>query len=483
MKQNFSIIISFLFFVPTALQAADTIKNESPNILFILSDDQGWSQVSKPMHPEIPESHSKYLNTPNIDRLGDSGIRFTSGYAPAPICTPTRRSILCGVSTARGGTEFKSSFIPADHMTIPKAMIRANPAYMCAHFGKWGGTTMISSPEESGYIASDGITGNPTGGMPITFGYKNHREAPPFFIDNEDPKRTTSVTNSAVDFIRRAVEENRPFYVQVSYYAPHLSIVCGQETLNRYLGKGEPDRGYPPAWAAMLDEMDQGVGRLLDLLDDLNIDENTYVFFSSDNGGSEFVPGKNDEKKPLNHPLSGSKSTLMEGGIRVPFIVRGPGIKPGSHSNVPVVGYDLLPTFYDIAGGVQQLPDEIDGGSIRHLFHDPFSGVVKRPLDAIVFHHPGKLSSAIRQGSYKLYVIWDQNGNIGSRYLFNLDSNVVENKNTDIADANIGIADQMQNTLFDYLQSVDAKDPKTILDYLPRKKNKASSPPGFDERR
>jgi len=207
------------------------------------------------------------------------------------------------------------------------------------------------------------------------------------------------------------------------------------------------------------------------------------VIFSSDNGGSESVPGKNNEKKPLNHPLSGSKSTLIEGGIRVPFIVRGPGIKPGSFSNVPVIGYDLLPTFYDIAGGKQQLPGEIDGGSIRPLFSDPVNGVVKRPLDALVFHHPGRLSSAIRQGSYKLYVTWNQYGKINSRYLFNLDAEVVENENTNIADANSSRADQLQNILFNYLQLVEAKDPKTILDYLPGNQRTPSPPPGFDEQR
>lgn len=482
MKQKSIILKSLLMITPVALQATDTVRKESPNILFILSDDQGWSQVSKPMHTGIPESCSHYLNTKNIDRLGDSGIRFTSGYAPAPLCTPSRRSILCGVTAARGGTEFKSSFVPADHLTIPKALKQANPEYLCAHFGKWGGPTMISLPEECGYDASDGQTGNPTGGMPSTLGVTgSHKNGPTYFIDNQDPKRTVSVTNSAVNFMRGAVEKGRPFFVQVSYYAVHLSVVCGEETLAKYQLRGQPDRGYPPAWAAMLDEMDQGVGRLLDLLNELNIADNTYVFFMSDNGGSESIPGKIVDAPHLNHPLSGSKQSLLEGGIRVPFLVSGPGITPGSYSNIPVTGYDLLPTFYDLAGGKQQLTGEIDGGSIRPLFNDPVNGVVKRPLDALIFHRPGYLSSAIRQGPDKLFVTWNQKGRIKSLNLYNLDEDVVENGCTDIARTNSRRAKQLKNILLDYLLSVNAKNPKTIIDELPVNQRRAMPIPVIEE--
>ena len=120
-----------------------------PNIVLILTDDQGWSQVSQAMDPRIGESRSTYLETPSMSRLAREGMRFTSGYSPAPLCTPTRRSILCGTSAARSGTEFKSEWIPAEHMTIPKALKNANRDYRCAHFGKWG-ENMISTPEQCG---------------------------------------------------------------------------------------------------------------------------------------------------------------------------------------------------------------------------------------------------------------------------------------------------------------------------------------------
>jgi len=133
-----------------------------PNIVLILTDDQGWSQMSQAMDPRITESRSTYLETPSMSRLAREGIRFTSGYSPAPLCTPTRRSILCGTSAARSGTEFKSEWIPAEHMTIPRALKRASSNYRCAHFGKWG-TDMISTPQQCGYDTSDGMTGNNTG--------------------------------------------------------------------------------------------------------------------------------------------------------------------------------------------------------------------------------------------------------------------------------------------------------------------------------
>jgi arylsulfatase A-like enzyme len=183
------LLLSMILLIP-----AQRLPANSPNIILILTDDQGWSQLSARMDPRVPESCSAYLETPNMARLARGGMRMTSGYSPAPLCTPTRRSILCGTSAARSGTEFKSDWVPAEHMTIPKALKLANPAYRCAHFGKWG-EQMISTPAQCGYDTSDGETGNVTGGMPSSLGIASgsHADGPPHFIDNEDPKRTKSI--------------------------------------------------------------------------------------------------------------------------------------------------------------------------------------------------------------------------------------------------------------------------------------------------
>ena len=455
MKNKLFICIALILGSTLWMGAANPLKPDSPNIILILTDDQGWSHVSKAMDPKEAESFSEYLSTPNINKLGDAGIRFTSGYAPAPICTPTRRSILCGASAARSGTEFRSEYVPADHMTIPRALKKANPAYYCAHFGKWG-EHMISTPEECGYDRSDGETGNHTGGMPNSLGVKAHDQGPDYFIDEENPKLTFSLTDSAIRFMNHAVKEKRPFYLQVSYYATHLSIVCKQETLLKYYRKGVPDRMYPRSFAAMLEDLDQGIGLLLDALDQSGVAENTYVVFMSDNGGQRFMPGNDESRKHLNAPLTDFKQSLYEGGIRVPFMVRGPGIKPGSYSHVPVVGYDLLPTFYELAGGKKKLPDEVDGGSIFSLFQNPESGKVKRDAGALIFHRPiKKSSSAVRQGSHKLMLSWNKEGEITDRHLYNLDDSVVESEETDIAGQNEEKADQLQAILLDFLEALD----------------------------
>lgn len=422
--------------------------DDSPNFLFILTDDQGWSQLSAPIHPDKPESASAYLNTPNMNRLAAGGMRFTSGYSPAPLCTPTRRSVLCGMTPARQkGTEFVSGFCPADHLTMPRALKRADPAYRCAHFGKWG-SRMVSTPGESGYDSSDGETGNVTGGM------ENKQKE---YHIVEDPKRTGSVTRRAVEFMREQADAGNPFYVQVSYYAVHLRVEVLEATLKKYRRRGLPDRGYTQAWAAMLEELDTAVGDLLKALDDMGIAGRTYVVFMADNGGRKTVPGGDAAALPTNYPLRGAKHSLYEGGVRVPFFVSGPGVPPGSVCHTPVAGYDLLPTFYDLAGGRSPLPGYIDGGSFAPLLAGPGKGKVTRSFDALIFHRPRKHMSTIRMGNDKLMIHWTAQGKIESRELFDLEADPYEQ--TDLSATARARADDLESKLLGYLRDVDARGP------------------------
>lgn len=442
-----------------AIGSALAADRRPPNILLILTDDHGWSQVSRTMHPDVPEGQSSYLRTPNIDRIGREGVRFSSGYAPAPLCTPTRRSILCGTSAARSGSEFASKWVPKDHLTLPNALKKAGAGYRSAHFGKWG-EQMNSTPEEAGYDASDGLTGNSTGGMPNTLNPgvagAGHGNTPDYYTNQKDPKLTGHITDRSLAFMRESVRMGKPFYVQASYYAVHLSIVCREETLKRVQARGTPDREYTHAWVAMLEEMDAGVGRLLDGLKELGIDDNTYVVFTADNGGRGGMPGHDAKRPPANLPLTGQKHTLWEGGIRVPFAVKGPGIPAGEVCHVPVAGYDLLPTFYDLAGGKAPLPREIDGVSLKPLFQRPRDGTVARPNGSLIFHRPGRLVSVIRQGEYKLLVNWNRNNTIASRELFRFAPDPRE-EGRDIARKEPARADALQATLLSYLESVNAE--------------------------
>ena len=434
MKTSFILIA--LFGVITALQA------DSLNIILILTDDQGWSQRSGLMDPDNPQTGSSYLYTPAMDRIAKEGMRFTGGYSPAPLCTPTRRSILCGTSAARSGTEFASKWVPADHMTLPRALKLANPKYQCAHFGKWG-EKMISSPEECGYDVSDGHTGNVTGGMA-------DKMQPAHIV--EDPKRTGSVTDRTIKFIQKQTKAGKPFYVQVSYYAVHLRTELRQASLEKYQKKGAPDRAYSQGWAGMLEELDRGIGRLLDELDTLGISENTYVVFTTDNGGRGIVPGGNPKSPAPNVPLSGAKHSLLEGGIRVPLIVRGPSIKAGSVCRVPVVGYDFLPTFYALAGGKDDLSKELDGGSFVPLFSDPETDSVKRPIDGLIFSRPRQRMAAIRAGKWKLLAKINAKREIQSSKLFNVVEDIAE-KN-DLFTTQADKAKQLQARLKTYLETV-----------------------------
>jgi arylsulfatase A-like enzyme len=337
---------------------------------------------------------------------------------------------------------FASSWVPSEHLTIPRALKAVNPAYRCAHFGKWG-EVMISSPEECGYDASDGKTANVTGGLLDRLGE---------FLIVEDPKRTQTVTRRAIGFMREQASAGRPFYAQVSYYAPHIRVEVLEATLRKYRLKGEPDRGYTPAWAAMMDELDTGIGELLDELDRLGIAEETYVFLMSDNGARWEIPGGDPSLPSTNHPLSGAKLSLLEGGIRVPFLVRGPQIAANSICHVPVTGYDLLPTFFELAGGRSPLPDGIGGGSIKPLFTDPESGTVSRPLDALFFHAPQASMSAIRQGDSKLLIRWSRQGEIVERRLHDLGVDYSETEN--LADEQPALADLLETELIEYLRAV-----------------------------
>lgn len=447
-----------------ALCAVAAESPKPPNFLLLLSDDQGWSQVSRTLHPDVADGQSSYLRTPNIDRLGREGVRFSSGYAPAPLCTPTRRSIQCGTTAARTGSEFVSQWIPAEHLTIPKALKQADPSYRCAHYGKWG-EQMISSPEECGYDASDGMTGNFDGGTPRSPNPNQadaaHDNTAVFYTNQPDPKLTGHITDRTLAFMRESVKLNRPFFVQASYYAIHLSIVCQTETLKRFEARGTPDREYTAPWAAMLEELDAGVGRLLDGLKELGIADNTYVVFTSDNGGHGSLPGRDTSRLPANHPLTGHKHQLYEGGIRVPFVVKGPGVPAGEVCHVPVAGYDLLPTFHDLAGGHKPLPAQVDGVSLKPLWQNPRLARIDRPNDALIFHRPGRKVFAIRQGDDKLLLFWDKNGAVASRELYRFSPDPRET-GRDRATEDPAKADALQSVLVAYLKSVNAETPQTV---------------------
>ena len=500
------ILVAFvgLFVLSPRLDAAEPAQAR-PNFIFILTDDQGWAESGVPMHPDIKDACCPYLSTPNLERLAKAGMRFSSGYSPGPLCTPTRRSVLSGKSTARNrGSEFRSNFYdPSKHLTIPKALKAVDSAYRCAHFGKWG-ENMEATPEQCGYDESDGDTGNLTGN-----GNAAWKQGGEQFSPQQDPKLITSLTGRAMDFITRQAKQNRPFYMQVSHYASHLQIQAHPDTVEKYRKKGESPRTFPPEWAAMTEDLDTGIGQLLDKIDELGLTGNTYVFMSADNGGSPY--GRNNElylkmlnvggpegkpqvaakapasnphaapdALPDNYPLRGAKQWLYEGGIRVPFIARGPGIQANSWCHQPVAQYDLLPTMVDLAGGTFPLAEELDGGSLREVLENAGKGGIKRALDGVVFHRPNRGQSAYRSGDWKLVISWGPDDKPAKTELFDLSKDISEQ--TNLAEAQPAKAAAMWATLSQYLQDVNAEKVADFGGIGKKKKPNAKAAPGLKTR-
>lgn len=434
---------------PQAVQA-------QPNFVFILTDDQGWSELSFAMDPAVADAASAYLVTPNMARFAESGMRFTSGYSPAPLCTPTRRSIFCGMTPARQrGTEFKGEFDWQGRLTMPKALKQANRDYVTAHFGKFG-SQMGADPDEVGFDESDGWTGNATGGMGTPPNFKDRGET----IVKDDPKLAFTLAERAIDFMERRTEQKQPFYLQISHYATHLQVQTRQSSLEKFEAKGTPDRAITHAFAGMLLDLDESIGLVLDAVERLGLTDNTYIVMMADNGGRDPVPGGQKTLPPPNRPLRGFKHNLFEGGIRVPFLVAGPGVKANSISHTPVAGYDLLPTFYDLAGGSKPLPPQIDGGSFRPVLEAGGVGAVKRSFPGLVFHRPKRNtdpSSAIRVGDYKLLLQYATPKRPRKALLFDLNSDVGER--TDLSAKLTEKAKEMEDLLLGYLESVNAETP------------------------
>ena len=420
------IILSVLY----GCKLAPTKSNKkSPNFIIILADDQGWNGTSVQMMDDEIQSKSDYHQTPNIEALANRGMRFSSAYASAPVCSPSRYSIQFGQTPARlkmirVGMNTKH----IDHqtaLTIPKLLKSIDPNYTAAHFGKWG---IDVEPSVLGYDYSDGITGNKDGG----FNYKSSRKIQWGNTITEDPKKIFSTTQSAIDFIESQAKSETPFFLQVSHYAVHSDIMMREETLEKYkdIDKGRYQKH--PGFAAMTEDLDSGVGLLLDRVKELGLESNTYIIYTSDNGAVPVMPPKRFYKQGSNFPLRRGKWGAMKGGIRVPFIVAGPEIMAGAESTAPITFSDLLPTIVDLAGNKKLNQTNLDGGSFKTLLANDGKGVVKRFSEGLVFHVPYENGIALKRAhsaiiieDFKLIKFHDTN----ELLLFNIAQDLEENNN------------------------------------------------------
>ena len=416
----------------TALPCVTHAAPRPPNIVFILSDDLGWTDTAT--------YGSKYYETPNIDRLASQGLKLTR-YHNCQNCQPTRAALMTGQYGARTGVYTVGGIerfdwqtrplrpvdnvqqLPLDRSTIAQQLKAAG--YATGMFGKWHlGQQGKYHPGQRGF--DEAITSM---GQHFDFATQPPVEVPKgiYLAD--------WLTDKAVDFITR--HKDGPFFL----YLPHFGVHSPHQAKTALIEKFKPKPGVgghnPPTYAAMIYSVDESVGRVMKLLDDLKLADNTVLIFSSDNGGvggyvREGVKQAGDITD--NAPLRSGKGSLYEGGTRDPFIVRWPGVtKPGSLCDVPAIHVDIFPTFLDIAGAKQQGKQILDGESLVPLMRSP-TATLKR--DAIYQHFPGYLGAGagswrttpvglIEVGDWKLMEFFED----GRLELYNLKDDIGESKN------------------------------------------------------
>ncbi|UCE50141.1 MAG: sulfatase [Phycisphaerales bacterium] len=434
-------------------QPNDAAKADRPNFVFVLSEAQGWTNSSVQMDPNIPNSRSDFYRTPNLERLSESGIRFSDFYAPSPRCTPSRASFFTGKSPAKLHMTFVSERGPTNPKILEPNVLLEMPleettiaellkttGYATAHFGKWHVGRI--HPSRHGFDESDGATSN--GG--------------PQNVQHPNPKQAYAITASGIDFMTRQVEAAKPFYLQISHYAARRADDATEDSYRTVLGWPGAAEGDQAGQAACLLDLDITIGMILNKLREIGIADNTFVIYSTDHG----TPG-------WNRPLTNGKGTVSEGGLRVPLIISGPGIDKNSFSNVRTSGVDLFPTIAQLARVKQNLPKGLEGGSLVPLLTNARRGKVKRDREELIFHvpHYDKDSrgpaSVILLGKYKLIRIYET----GKRLLFDLSTDISERN--DLADIMPEKVEELDQRMTEYLKEVNAQMPRINPNYDPDK--------------
>ncbi len=450
-------VLAFLAGRPTMAAAP------RPNIVVIMADDLGWMDL----HCQGNER----LDTPALDQLAAEGMRFTDAYAAAPVCSPTRAAMMTGQAPGRLGLTNhapgnKDGFsregsglreplternLALSYITIAERLSEAG--YTTAHIGKWHLSYVPRNqksapqepdlrPEHQGFDVN--IGGCFRGGPPSYFAPYRIPALPDGKEGEYLPER---LADEAIAYVRK--NKDRRFFLSWWPYSVHYPMQARESLIAKYRKRKGPGI-KDPVYAAMIEGMDTEIGRFLKALDDDGLRDNTLVIFKSDNGGY------NGD----NRPLRGFKGMLLEGGIRIPWIVRWPGkVESGTTCNTPVISMDCYPTLLEVAG-LKPTPDQtVDGLSLLPLLTQ--SGRFER--DAIYFHYPNwafhkrnKLGGVIREGDYKLIKRYGD----GTLELYNLKSDIGERMN--LAAKSPDLAARMNEKLTAWLREIDARMPVDV---------------------
>ncbi len=437
---------------------------QQPNFIVILGEGAGWTSTSVPMDDTVPGSKSDLLQTPNLARIASEGMRFANFYAASARCTPSRAAIFTGKSPAQLHMTFintgrrrdaSAAADPGRRMIEPVALMELpvgevtigdvlkRVGYATAHFGKWHVGRV--SPAQHGFDESDGPTGNEE---------PDHNE-------NPNPQEAFGMGERGVVFMARQAKAGKPFYLQMSHYPGRRGEAdVRPETYAAVRQRAGANDARHVASAAIIEDMDAAIGAVLKNIDELGIANNTYVIYTTDHGAQ----GRN-----ANRPLAGGKGTLSEGGIRVPFIIRGPGIKAGTFSHAPASDVDLLPTIAALARVKEPLPKGIEGGSLVPVLADAGRGAVKRPREELFFHFPhydegnDGPASAVIVGNDKLIKTYET----GALHLYDLSKDYSEQR--DLVKEVPQKAADLDRRLTEYLKTVNAQMPAANPDFDPGK--------------
>lgn len=458
---------SFLLSVLLGLCSLLPAQESPPNIVLLLIDDLGCTDLGC--------YGSKYYETPNIDRLAQAGMKFTAAYSACTVCSPTRAAVLTGKSPARlhltdwiAGHDRPharlkipawTKYLPLEEETLAERL--KTRGYATASIGKWhlGGPDYY--PQHQGFDTN--IGGTDRGQPPSYFspyGIETLKDGP------KDEFLSDRLTTEAIGFIER--NKQHPFFIYLPHFAVHTPIMGKPDIIEKYQKKRPAGGHSNPAYAALVESVDDSVGRLRAALEQQGLWENTIFIFTSDNGGlSGTVGPKGWSRGPTdNSPSRLGKGSPYDGGVHIPLIVSWPGkIQPGSECDQPVISYDHVPTLLEATGTPLKVGQIVDGESWMPLLTQ--KGVLKR--EAIFWHyphyHPGGATpySAIQEGDWRLIEFLET----GRLELYNLRRDPGEMQDT--SDVDSDIAFRLRDKLHAWKKEVGAQEPEMNQDYDPER--------------
>ena len=485
-KKRQKLVLGFIAF---GLWLTPSTASAKPaNFLFFLVDDLGWADIGC--------FGSTFYETPHIDELAASGMKFTQGYAAGSVCSPTRASILTGRHPVRLNiTDWipgqpnrdKNPLLhpddlhelPLEEGTIAEAL--KSQGYQTFFAGKWHLGNEGHWPTDQGFDYN--IGGNSKGSPPG--GYYSPWKNPSLKSKRDGEYVTERLTEESIHFLQSR-EPSQPFFLYLSYYNVHTPIQPYKERINHFESKAANlfTRPAPPvkehegvsrvrqdnpAFASMVSAVDQSVGAILRELDQLDLTEETVVVFFSDNGG--LCTLSNREGPTSNAPLRAGKGWLYEGGVREPTIIRAPKItRPGSECHTPIVSMDFFPTILELAGLPQQAPLHLDGSSIVPLLKGE-----QIPPRAHYWHYPHyhgsgwKPGASILEGGWKLIEFYHYN----KVELYHLDQDLSEKNDLSLAEPKR--VNDLRMKLRAWQETMNAQLPKKNSNYNPNAKTQPKS--------